>query len=105
MPDGSVFVAAGSLNGMDQWDSANNNPTYEILDRDGFSSGVNVVLDILVNNQPYFMYPFIHLLRDGTLFLFVSKSSQVFDPTSNEVVLEMPALQGSATTVLRSTAS
>lgn len=29
------------------------------------------------------MYPFIHLLSDGTLFVFVSKSSEIFDITSN----------------------
>lgn len=94
MPDGTVFVASGSLNGLDQHNSANNNPTYELLNRDGISSGVSINMDILIRNQPYFMYPFIHLLKDGTLFVFVSKSSQVFDPASNKVVFEIPDLPG-----------
>jgi hypothetical protein len=30
------------------------------------------------------MYPFIHLLRDGTLFVFASKFSEVFDPSNGQ---------------------
>jgi len=32
-----------------------------------------------VKNQPYYMYPFIHLLNNGNLFVFVSKMSQIFN--------------------------
>jgi hypothetical protein len=31
MPDGTVFVASGSLNGLDPTVLSNNNPTFEIL--------------------------------------------------------------------------
>jgi Glyoxal oxidase N-terminus/Domain of unknown function (DUF1929) len=94
MPDGTVFVASGSLNGLDPTKSANNNPTYEILDQNGISSGKNVPMDILVKNQPYFMYPFLHLLRDGSLFVFTATSSQLFDVAGNEIVKELPNLKG-----------
>lgn len=40
MPNGTLFVASGSLNGLDPTVLANNNPTYEILDREAISSGV-----------------------------------------------------------------
>lgn len=79
MANGSVFVAFGSLNGLDPTKSENNNPSYEILDRDGVSFNVNVQMQILVENQPYFMYPFLHLLRDGIIFVFTATSSQLFD--------------------------
>ncbi len=94
MPDGSVFVASGSLNGLDPTVMSNNNPTYEVLNSDGTSRGVNTAMDILVKNQPYYMYPFIHLLNDGTLFVFVSKSAQIFDVGSNTIVKELPDLPG-----------
>ena len=94
MPDGSVFVASGSLNGLDPTKSENNNPTYEILDRDGVSSGVSLPMDILVKNQPYFMYPFLHLLRDGSLFVLTATSSQVFDVANNKVIKALPNLEG-----------
>lgn len=94
MPDGTVFVASGSLNGLDPTDYANNNPTYEILDSKGVSSGVSIPMDLLIKNQPYYMYPFIHLLNDGSLFVFVSKSSEIFDVGRNETVKTLPDLPG-----------
>jgi Glyoxal oxidase N-terminus/Domain of unknown function (DUF1929) len=94
MPDGTIFVASGSLNGLDPSVAANNNPTYEILNRNGVSRGIAVPMDLLVNNQPYFMYPFVHLLNDGTLFVFVSKSSQIFSPGSNAILKALPDLIG-----------
>ena len=55
LADGRIFVASGSLNGLDPTVTANNNPTYEILNAQGFSDGGNIDLDILVKNQPYYM--------------------------------------------------
>lgn len=94
MPDGSIFVCSGSLNGLDPTVLANNNPTYEILNRDGTPRGRNFPMSLLIKNQPYYMYPFIHLLRDGNLFVFTSKASQLFDVRSNAVVRELPDLPG-----------
>lgn len=94
MPDGSIFVASGSLNGLNPTVVTNNNPTYEILNNQGITNGINTPMDILTRNQPYYMYPFIHLLRDGTLFIFVSKSSQVFNVATNTVVRSLPDLPG-----------
>jgi Glyoxal oxidase N-terminus/Domain of unknown function (DUF1929) len=92
--DGRVFVASGSLNGLDPNVAANNNPTYEILSALGVSSGTSVPMQILSDNQPYYMYPFLHLLPDGTLFVFVSKMSQIFNVGSNSVVKTLPELAG-----------
>lgn len=94
MPDGTIFVASGSLNGLDPTVPANNNPTYEILNAEGISDGKSVLLDILNKNQPYYMYPFVHLLSNGNLFIFVSKSAQVFNVAGNQVVTELPDLAG-----------
>jgi hypothetical protein len=94
MPDGTVFVASGSLNGLDPTVLANNNPTYEILSAGAVTQGKNIPMDLLVKNQPYYMYPFVHLLNDGTLFVFTSKSSQVFNAGSNAVVKTLPDLPG-----------
>lgn len=55
MPEGTVFVASGSLNGLDPNVPANNNPTYEILNADGITSGTSIPMDILNKNQPYYM--------------------------------------------------
>lgn len=37
LPDGTVFVASGSLNGLDPTVLSNNNPTYEILSPEGIT--------------------------------------------------------------------
>lgn len=48
MPDGTLFVASGSLNGLRPDILANNNPTYEILDVNGVSQGVSTPMELLV---------------------------------------------------------
>lgn len=53
MSDGKVFIAAGSLNGMNIYDPKNNNPTYELLDQQGKPASKSIKMDILVKNQPY----------------------------------------------------
>ena len=94
LPDGTIFVASGSLNGLDPTVASNNNPTYEILSNQGISDGVNVPMDILAKNQPYYMYPFLHLLNDGNLFVFVSKSAEIFNVASNSTIKTFPDLPG-----------
>ncbi|KAF3930798.1 hypothetical protein ABW20_dc0106512 [Dactylellina cionopaga] len=94
LPDGRVFVASGSLNGLDPTIRANNNPTYEILSPQGISNGRNIPMAILERAQPYYMYPYIHTLRDGNLFIFISKSAQIFNVNSNTIVRELPDLPG-----------
>ncbi|KAH8802656.1 glyoxal oxidase [Xylogone sp. PMI_703] len=94
MPDGRVFVASGSLNGLDPTNPANNNPTYEILSPEGVSEGQNIPINILIKTQPYYMYPFAHLLNDGSLFVFASKSSEVFNLETNTTIKSLPDLPG-----------
>lgn len=94
LPDGTIFVASGSLNGLDPSVTANNNPTFEILDAQGRSSGQSIPMDILEINQPYFMYPFLHLLSDGSLFVFVSKSAELFNTTTQTTIQKLDDLPG-----------
>lgn len=87
-------MAAGSLNARDPANFSNNNPTYEILNNNGISEGKDYRMNILVENQPYWMYPFLHLLSDGSLFIFVDKSSEIFDVGTNTTIKAMPDLPG-----------
>ncbi|KAF2132421.1 carbohydrate-binding module family 18 [Dothidotthia symphoricarpi CBS 119687] len=95
MGDNSVFVASGSLNGLDPAKPENNNPTYEMLNANGTPRGKSVTLEILDKNQPYYMYPFVHLMRNGNLFIQVAKSAEVFDARTNAVIKKMDDLPGS----------
>ena len=56
--------------------------------------GESVLMDILVRNGGYFMYPFLHLLRDGSLFVFVNTEAQLFEPANNRIIKELPTLPG-----------
>lgn len=94
MPDSTLFVASGSLNGLDPSVKENNNPTYEILDAQGVTQGKSIPMALLSDNQPYYMYPFIHLLNNGNLFVFVSKSAEIFNVGTNAVVKALPDLPG-----------
>ncbi|KAL8714219.1 MAG: hypothetical protein Q9220_001948 [cf. Caloplaca sp. 1 TL-2023] len=94
MPDGTLFVASGSLNGLNPTEPNNNNPTYEILNAQGITSGNKIPLEILNKNQPYYMYPFIHLLNNGQLFIAVSKSAEIFNVGTNTVTKALPDLPG-----------
>ncbi|KAK5679509.1 hypothetical protein LTS10_008330 [Elasticomyces elasticus] len=94
MPDGLMFVASGSLNGLDPTVLTNNNPTFEILNAEGVTSGQSITMELLVKVQPYYMYPFIHLLPDGTLFVFASKSSEILDVVGQKTVKSLPDLPG-----------
>ncbi|KAF2000686.1 carbohydrate-binding module family 18 [Amniculicola lignicola CBS 123094] len=94
MPDSTIFVASGSLNGLDPSKPENNNPTYEILNADGTPRGKSILMQILSKNQPYYMYPFVHLLNDGNLFVFTSKSSEIFNVATNTPVRLLPDLPG-----------
>lgn len=94
LPDSRIFVASGSLNGLTPADEDNNNLTYEILDAQGISDGKEIPMEILRENQPYYMYPFIHVLKDGNIFFFVAKSAQIFNVETNTIVKALPDLPG-----------
>lgn len=95
MPDSKIFVASGSLNGLDPTKPENNNPTYEILDANGTPITKSINMEILNKNQPYYMYPFLHLLNDGNLFVMTSKSAEIFNVNGGTVVRTLPDLPGS----------
>jgi len=94
MPDGTIFVVSGSLNGLDPTVPTNNNPTYEILNTEGVSNGMSIPLEILSKNQPYYMYPYLHVLSDGNVFIFVAKSAQIINVGANQMVKSLPDLPG-----------
>jgi hypothetical protein len=94
MPNNQIFVASGSLNGLDPTKPENNNPTYEILNADGTPQGKSINMEILSKNQPYYMYPFLHLMKDGNLFVQVSKSAEIFNVATGNVVRTLPDLAG-----------
>ncbi|KAI5301135.1 hypothetical protein KEM55_002225 [Ascosphaera atra] len=94
MPNGHVLVVSGSLTGLDPMNPKNNNPTYEMLNADAKPYGGSIAMPILADNQPYYMYPYVHVLKDGNIFIFVSRSSELFDIRNGKTVKKYPDLNG-----------
>ncbi|KAG0538891.1 hypothetical protein BDA96_03G275900 [Sorghum bicolor] len=71
--------------------------SYEFVPAEGQSNAQANPLQILrdttddVENN---LYPFVHLLPDGTLFIFANDRSILFDPRNGQVVRELPVLPG-----------
>jgi hypothetical protein len=71
--------------------------SYEFVPAAGQSNTAAVPLQILrdttddVENN---LYPFVHLLPDGNMFVFANDRSVVFDPRTGQVIRELPVLPG-----------
>ncbi|KAJ3337502.1 hypothetical protein HDU93_000995 [Gonapodya sp. JEL0774] len=95
LPDGRMFIIGGIAQydqGL-QTDKQTNNPTYEFYPPNPPS---NFQLDLLQapNVFPFQMYPHVHVLRSGRLFIMAGMSSIILDPVSNAVVKNLPDLPG-----------
>lgn len=98
MPDGRLWVVSGSKTGLDPTVAKNNNPTWEILSPQGVSVTGSTNMTILQNNLPIYMYPFIHLLNNGNMFVFVAKSAEIFNVNTGTTVKSLPDLPGDTRT-------
>lgn len=94
LQDKTILVMSGSLNAWDPNRVENNNPTFEILDENGRGISDSIVLPILERNCPYYMYPFLHLLKDGNVFIFVARSAEIFDVENKMTIQDLPDLPG-----------
>ncbi|KXS19925.1 hypothetical protein M427DRAFT_120307 [Gonapodya prolifera JEL478] len=95
LPDGRMFVIGGIAQ-FDQGlavDKQTNNPTYEYYPA---TPAGNFQLDLLAapNVFPFQMYPHVHVLRSGRLFIMAGLSSIILDPLTNAVVKNLPDLPG-----------
>ncbi|GJT56458.1 aldehyde oxidase GLOX-like protein [Tanacetum coccineum] len=93
LPDGRVIIVGGRrqfsyefypMGLADYFSSFVNSSSYLLDFLKGTSDGV------IENN----LYPFVHLLPDGNLFIFVNVRSVVIDYKHNQVVKYLPAITG-----------
>ncbi|KXS19934.1 hypothetical protein M427DRAFT_52754 [Gonapodya prolifera JEL478] len=95
LPDGRMFV----IGGIQQYDQGvvinklTNNPTYEFYPQ---RPAGNFPLDLLQAPTvfPFQMYPHVHVLKSGRLFIMAGLSSIILDPIANKVVKNLPDLPG-----------
>ncbi|CAI5514210.1 unnamed protein product [Closterium sp. Naga37s-1] len=92
LPDGRIFIVGGAnvfgnvaINSVQ-----NNNPTFEFWPRkDGEG---NYKLRFLEETLPYNLYPFVHLLPSGHLFIFAGQRAILLNYTTNTVFRTLPPL-------------
>ncbi|KAK9137372.1 hypothetical protein Sjap_007966 [Stephania japonica] len=86
LPDGRIIVVGGRR----QFN-------YEFYPRNAESSSSTYWLELLRETKDVHennLYPFLHLLPDGNLFIFANTKSISFDYTNNRVVREFPPIPG-----------
>ncbi|KAG0578987.1 hypothetical protein KC19_4G064200 [Ceratodon purpureus] len=82
LPDGTIIVIGG-----------NNNPSYEFVPKKGTAAIPLQILKDAYRGKPEGennMYPFVHLLPTGNLFIFSNIYSIIFNYKTNTVVKKLP---------------
>lgn len=95
MPDGTILFIGGSLNATININLTN--PTYEFLPNNN-PNNQPTPFPFLVENAPWVLYPAVHVVPDGNVWIFVNQASQIWNPYTNTVVKTMPKIPGSPRT-------
>ncbi|OWM66051.1 hypothetical protein CDL15_Pgr015477 [Punica granatum] len=86
LEDGSFFVIGGRKAYNYEYVTANGQANGQLI----LSTFMDETTDLDENN----LYPFVHLLPDGNLFIFANSRSILFNPRTNQVIKEFPRLRG-----------
>ncbi|KAJ3337497.1 hypothetical protein HDU93_000990 [Gonapodya sp. JEL0774] len=95
LPDGRMFV----IGGIRQYDQGlvvnrlTNEPSYEFYPQQPAGT---FQLDLLnaPNVVPFQLYPHVHVLRSGNLFIMAGMTSIILDPVANKLVKYLPDIPG-----------
>jgi len=90
LPDGSVFIAGGTTKSLAVAETQFNNPTFEFWP----SRGPQVFLPFLNDSLPFNLYPAIHVLPDGNLFMLANTNAAIFDWKEQKIVKTLPQIPG-----------
>ncbi|CAG8510251.1 17557_t:CDS:2 [Racocetra fulgida] len=88
LADGSLFIIGGSTQG-----AAVNNATINVASYEIYPSApgeTSIPLQFLVDSLPNNLYPCVHLLPDGTLFIMANQKAIVYDVISRQIKTNLP---------------
>lgn len=83
LPDGRQFIIGGRAIF-----------TWEFLPANGQQQIFLPFLNGTADSQPDNLYPYVHLLPDGTLYIFANRDSIIYNYKTNTVVKYFPAIPG-----------
>lgn len=88
LPNGAIIVVGGR-----------NSFTYEFVPRNQNDASFHFLPFLKLTRDPNRgeennLYPFLHLLPDGNLFIFANRNSILFDYTTNKVLKTYPIIPG-----------
>ncbi|KAJ3318084.1 hypothetical protein HDU76_000940, partial [Blyttiomyces sp. JEL0837] len=86
--NGSIAVIGGETNS-----NGNNQPNVEILPATGTPP---ITLPLLVNTNPFNLYPHVFTLPSGKVFMAAHNQAQVLDPNTWQTLITLPTLPGAA---------
>ncbi|KAK2637628.1 hypothetical protein Ddye_025423 [Dipteronia dyeriana] len=91
LPDGRVIIVGGRR--QFSYEFYPRNPQASSSSSNSQSFDLRFLLDTRDYNENN-LYPFLHLLPDGNLFIFANTRSIVFDYKQNRVIKEFPQIDG-----------
>ncbi|KAH8549827.1 glyoxal oxidase N-terminus-domain-containing protein [Umbelopsis sp. PMI_123] len=91
LPEGDLMIMGGSTRGVAVNDELHNVPSIEY-----WPPRPEGLVDFLFLNEtmPYNLYPVVHTLPDGNLFVFAKHQSIIFNYKTNKVVRRLPDIPG-----------
>ncbi|KAI0086860.1 copper radical oxidase [Irpex rosettiformis] len=95
MANGSILVVGGEVgsNGAPE-------PSLEILPKPDGTGDTWMFLDYLNRTDPNNLYPFLHVLPSGRIFIGYYNEARILDPVSLETFQVLPNMPGSVTSPL-----
>ncbi|CAI0628742.1 unnamed protein product [Linum tenue] len=86
MPDGKMIVVGGR-----------DAHSYEFIPPEGQHNAAPIKFDFLTqttDKDENNLYPFVYLSTDGNVFIFANNRAVLLNPNTNQIVKELPPLQG-----------
>ncbi|KAI8578570.1 hypothetical protein K450DRAFT_246412 [Umbelopsis ramanniana AG] len=95
LPEGDLMIVGGATKGVAVNDDIHSVPSIEF-----WPPRPEGLVDFLFLNEtmPYNLYPVIHTLPDGNLFVFAKHQSIIYNYKTNEVVRRLPDIPGNVRT-------
>ncbi|RIB23884.1 Copper radical oxidase [Gigaspora rosea] len=92
LSDGTLFIIGGSTSGVSVNNDTINEPTFETYP--SITGTKPVPFQFLKDTLPHNLYPCVHLLPDGSLFILANTNATILDTTTWKIKSTLPKIPG-----------